>query len=187
MSKYAVLFYFRFMFYSHFMLIMLTWILWQYYYVFVLFSHTINFVNLNFICNNKWGNCPRVSSFNVKETTALVRVYVSQIRKWNSKLAEKCIWKRNKKSFSNETLNFFFRKFWVSYIIDVAKTVWIYRESCMSCASSPVIQFWQDHKSFKYMISHWGHGFFWRWNIKVWYKSTIIDFVHNISHCYSSI
>ena len=124
MSKYAVLFYSRFMFYSHFMFIMLTWILWQYYYVFVLFSHTINFVNLNFICNNKWRNCPRVSSFNVKETTALVRVYVSQIRKWNSKLAEKCTWKRNKKSFSNETLNFFFRKFWVSYIIDVAKTVW---------------------------------------------------------------
>ena len=27
------------------------------------------------------------------------------------------------KSFSNETLNFFLRKFWTSYILDLAKTV----------------------------------------------------------------
>ena len=27
------------------------------------------------------------------------------------------------KSFPNETLNFFFRKFWASYILDLAKTV----------------------------------------------------------------
>ena len=27
------------------------------------------------------------------------------------------------KSFSNETLNFFFRKFWASYMLDLAKTV----------------------------------------------------------------
>ena len=27
------------------------------------------------------------------------------------------------RSFSNETLNFFFRKFWVSYILDVARDV----------------------------------------------------------------
>ena len=33
------------------------------------------------------------------------------------------MWKRNGKSFSNETLNFFFRKFWTSYILDLAKTV----------------------------------------------------------------
>ena len=31
--------------------------------------------------------------------------------------------KRNMKSFSNEILNFFVRKFWVSYILDLAKTV----------------------------------------------------------------
>ena len=34
--------------------------------------------------------------------------------------------KRNMKSFSNETLNFFFRKFWLSYILDFAKTVFSY-------------------------------------------------------------
>ena len=33
------------------------------------------------------------------------------------------MWKRNMESFSNETLNFFFRKFWASYILDLAKTV----------------------------------------------------------------
>ena len=27
------------------------------------------------------------------------------------------------KTFSNETLNFFFRKFWPSYILELAKTV----------------------------------------------------------------
>ena len=33
------------------------------------------------------------------------------------------IWKRNMKSFFNETQNFFFRKFCFSYILDLAKTV----------------------------------------------------------------
>ena len=33
------------------------------------------------------------------------------------------MWKPNMKSLSNGTLNFFFRKFWVSYILDLAKTV----------------------------------------------------------------
>ena len=30
---------------------------------------------------------------------------------------------RNMNSFSNETLNFFFRKFWASYILYIAKTI----------------------------------------------------------------
>ena len=30
--------------------------------------------------------------------------------------------KRNMESFSNETLTFFLRKFWASYIFDLAKT-----------------------------------------------------------------
>ena len=33
------------------------------------------------------------------------------------------MWKRNMKSFSNETLNFLFRKFWASYILDLVKIV----------------------------------------------------------------
>ena len=37
------------------------------------------------------------------------------------------IYKWNMKSFSNETLNFFFRKFCLSYILDLAKTVWALR------------------------------------------------------------
>ena len=37
------------------------------------------------------------------------------------------IWKRNMKSFSNETVSFFFRKFCFSYILDFAKTVWALR------------------------------------------------------------
>ena len=35
------------------------------------------------------------------------------------------IWNLNVKSFSNETLNVFFRKFCSSYILDLAKTVWV--------------------------------------------------------------
>ena len=34
------------------------------------------------------------------------------------------MWNWNMKSFSIETLIFFFRKFWVSIILDLAKTVW---------------------------------------------------------------
>ena len=37
------------------------------------------------------------------------------------------MWKRNMKSFSSKTLNFFFRKFWAFYILDLAKTVWALR------------------------------------------------------------
>ena len=37
------------------------------------------------------------------------------------------IYKWNMKSFSNETLNFFFRKLCLSYILDLAKTVWALR------------------------------------------------------------
>ena len=38
-----------------------------------------------------------------------------------------CVWKRNMKSFSNETLNIFFRKLCFSYILDLAKPVWALR------------------------------------------------------------
>ena len=34
-----------------------------------------------------------------------------------------CVWKRNMKFFSNETLNFFFKKFWASCILDLTETV----------------------------------------------------------------
>ena len=33
------------------------------------------------------------------------------------------VWKQNMNSFSNETLNFFFKKFWASYILDLSKNV----------------------------------------------------------------
>ena len=33
------------------------------------------------------------------------------------------MWKQNMKSFHNQTLIFFFRKFWTFYILDLAKTV----------------------------------------------------------------
>ena len=57
-----------------------------------------------------------------KETIALFWDCVSNTRKLKAKVAGKYLWKRNLKSFSNET-NFFFRKFWASYILDLAKTV----------------------------------------------------------------
>ena len=69
------------------------------------------------------GVAPEFSVLMLKETIALVRDYVSETRKWEAKLAEKYIWKRNMKSFSNETLLFFFSKFYFSYILDLAKTV----------------------------------------------------------------
>ena len=34
------------------------------------------------------------------------------------------MWKRNMKTFSNETLKLLFRKTWTSYVLDLAKTVW---------------------------------------------------------------
>ena len=70
---------------------------------------------------------PEFSVSMLTETIALVRDYVSETRKQKAKLAEKYIWKQNMKSFSNETLNFFFRKFCFSYILDLAKTVWALR------------------------------------------------------------
>ena len=80
---------------------------------------TSNFMNE--VYNGRFA--PEFSVSMLKETIALVWDYVSETREWKAKLAEKYMWKRNMKSFSNETLNFFFRKFWVSYILDLAKTV----------------------------------------------------------------
>ena len=66
---------------------------------------------------------PEFSVSMLKEFLTLVRDYVYDTRKYEAKLAEKYIWNRNMKSFSNETQNFFFRKFCFSYIWDLAKTV----------------------------------------------------------------
>ena len=46
--------------------------------------------------------------------------YVSEMRKEKAKVAKKYLWKQNLKSFSNETLDFFFRRFCFSYILDLA-------------------------------------------------------------------
>ena len=43
------------------------------------------------------------------------------------------------KSFSNETLNFFFRKFWASYILDLALTVPALRILSQKCTRSSFI------------------------------------------------
>ena len=37
------------------------------------------------------------------------------------------MWEGNMKFFSNERLNYFFRMFWASYILDLGKTVWALR------------------------------------------------------------
>ena len=66
---------------------------------------------------------PEFSVSMLKEFLTLVRDYVYDTRKYEAKLAEKYIWNRNMKSFSNETQNFFFRKFCFFYIWDLAKTV----------------------------------------------------------------
>ena len=34
------------------------------------------------------------------------------------------MWEGNMKFFSNERLNYFFRMFWASYLLDLGKTVW---------------------------------------------------------------
>ena len=68
-----------------------------------------------------------VSGYSVsmlKETIALVWHYVYETRKEKAKLAERYMWNWNIKSFSNETINLFFRKFWASFIFDLVKSVW---------------------------------------------------------------
>ena len=68
-----------------------------------------------------------VSGYSVsmlKETIALVWHYVYETRKEKAKLADRYMWNWNIKSFSNETINLFFRKFWASFIFDLAKSVW---------------------------------------------------------------
>ena len=59
---------------------------------------------------------------NVKRNHRAFLWLLSNTRELKAKVGEKYLWKRNLKSFSNET-NFFFRKFWASYILDLAKTV----------------------------------------------------------------
>ena len=69
------------------------------------------------------GIVPEYSVSMLKETIALVWHYVYETRKEKAKLAERYIWNWNIKSFSNETINLFFRKFWASSILDLAKSV----------------------------------------------------------------
>ena len=70
------------------------------------------------------GIVPEYSVSMLKETIALVWHYVYETRKEKAKLAERYVWNWNIKSFSNETINLFFRKFWASSILDLAKSVW---------------------------------------------------------------
>ena len=64
------------------------------------------------------------------------------------KLVEKFMWKQNMKSFSNETLNFFLRKFWDSYILDLAKTAWALRIlSQKSTRNFAIKELWELEKS----------------------------------------
>ena len=68
---------------------------------------TTNFMNEVY----NGGFAPDFSVSMLKETITLVWDYVHETREWKAKLAEKYMSKRNIKSFSNETLNFFFGKF----------------------------------------------------------------------------
>ena len=61
------------------------------------------------------------------------------------------IWNWNMKFFCNETLNFLFRKFWVSYILDLAKTVW----ALQILSQKPTRNL--EWKSFE----HWGMMYLW--------------------------
>ena len=67
------------------------------------------------------GFAPEFSVSMLKETISLVWDYIYETRKQKAKLAEK----RNMKSISTETLDFFFRKFLASYALDLAKIIWI--------------------------------------------------------------
>ena len=69
------------------------------------------------------GFAPGISVSMLKESIALVQDYVSKTRKSIAKPVERHIWKLNMKSFSNEKLNLFFRKFCCSYVLDLPKTV----------------------------------------------------------------
>ena len=69
------------------------------------------------------GFLPEFNVSMLKGTIVLVWDYVSETRTWKGKLAEEYMWKRNMKSFSNETLILLFRKFWAPYILDLVKTV----------------------------------------------------------------
>ena len=66
---------------------------------------TSNFMNEVF----NGGFAPEFNVSMSKKTIAVVRDYVSETRKEKAKLAEKYMWKRNMKSFSNETLNCLFQ------------------------------------------------------------------------------
>ena len=68
-----------------------------------------------------------VSIPKLKEAIALVWDYISETSKWKAKLVVKHVWKGNVKSFANKTLNFFYRKFCFSHILDLVKTVWALR------------------------------------------------------------
>ena len=50
---------------------------------------------------------------------------LQKLRNKKQKLAEKYRWNLNIKSFSNETLNFFFGKFCSSYLLHLFKTLWV--------------------------------------------------------------
>ena len=75
-------------------------------------------------CQGLVSQCQGKPSPNHISLYAYIYIYNRETERGrDKKLAEKCMWKRNMKSFSDEILNFFFRKFWVSYILDIPKTV----------------------------------------------------------------
>ena len=101
------------------------------------------------------------------------------------------MWKRNMKSFSNETLNFFSRKFWASYILDLAKTVLVLRMLWQkSIRNFGIRELWALENSvlvapvisqryMKYTLIH---------SSKLMaYLFHICHFVHKIWRCYSPL
>ena len=78
------------------------------------------------------GFAPEFSVSLLKDTIALVRdYYVSETRKWEAKLAEKYICKRNLKSFSNERLIFFLWK--VHFLLHFGSCQKSFQKSCQKC------------------------------------------------------
>ena len=77
---------------------------------------------MNAVCSV--GFLPEFSVSVLRQIIALNWDYVYETRKWKVTLAEKYKWNWNMKSFFMETLNFLFRKFWASYVLDLAQTMW---------------------------------------------------------------
>ena len=104
---------------------------------------------MNEVYNDRF--VPEFFSVSALKIISLVRSYIYETRRWKAKLAEEYMWTWNMKSFSNKTLNFFFRKFYGSHFWILLKV----NELCESCHENLV-------KTFKSMsFEHWRTMYLW--------------------------